>query len=339
MIIDLGKFIREERPRWTELEAVLDRIAADPERRMGYAELCRFHDLYQRASGALAKIRSLSAEQELARYLETLVGRAYAEIYDLRAAGWRIAPVAWIRRTVPRTFRRHAALFFLALAVMGAGGLFGGAAVALDPGAKAVLVPFSHLAGSPSDRVAREETGDHAEELEGKMGAFSAHLMTHNTRVSIFAMALGMTWGLGTLVLLFYNGVILGAVGVDYVLAGETRFLLGWLLPHGAVEIPAILVAGQAGLLLARAVIGRDQPYTLPVRLRRIGGDLVTLIGAVTLMLVWAGLVEAFFSQLHEPHLPYGTKIAFGCAELVLLTAYLWISGAGRDRRGKGGRP
>ena len=148
-----------------------------------------------------------------------------------------------------------------------------------------------------------------------------------------------MTWGAGTLVLLFYNVVILGAVGVDYVLAGETRFLLGWLLPHGAVEIPAILIAGQAGLLLARAVIGRDQPYTLPVRLQRIGGDLVTLIGAVALMLVWAGLVEAFFSQLHEPHLPYETKIAFGCAELVLLTAYLWISGAGRDRRGKGGRP
>ena len=56
--------------------------------------------------------------------------------------------------------------------------------------------------------------------------------MTHNIKVSIFTLALGMTWGIGTLIMLFYNGVILGAVALDYVLAGETTFLLGWLLPH-----------------------------------------------------------------------------------------------------------
>ena len=71
--------------------------------------------------------------------------------------------------------------------------------------------------------------------------------MTHNTQVSIFTLALGMTWGVGTIIMLFYNGVILGAVAVDYIHAGQTKFLLGWLMPHGVVEIPAILIAGQAG--------------------------------------------------------------------------------------------
>jgi len=47
-----------------------------------------------------------------------------------------------------------------------------------------------------------------------------------------------MTCGLGTIILLFYNGVILGAVVVDYILAGQATFLLGWLLPHGSFEIP-----------------------------------------------------------------------------------------------------
>ena len=53
------------------------------------------------------------------------------------------------------------------------------------------------------------------------VASFAATLMTHNTKVSVLAMAMGMTWGLGTIVLLFYNGVILGAVCFDYVLAGE----------------------------------------------------------------------------------------------------------------------
>ena len=52
-------------------------------------------------------------------------------------------------------------------------------------------------------------------------------LMTHNAQVAFFSTACGMTWGLGTMILLFYNGVILGAVSFDYVQAGQAKFLLG----------------------------------------------------------------------------------------------------------------
>jgi uncharacterized membrane protein SpoIIM required for sporulation len=131
-----------------------------------------------------------------------------------------------------------------------------------------------------------------------------------------------MTFGVGTLIVLFYNGVILGAVVVDYVAAGETVFLLGWLLPHGAVEIPAILVGAQAGLVLARALIGRGDRDSLRVRMRKVGGDLMTLMFAVALMLIWAGVIEAFFSQYHAPVLPYSVKITFGTVELLLLIVF-----------------
>ena len=157
--------------------------------------------------------------------------------------------------------------------------------------------------------------------------------MTHNTKVAIFTLALGMTWGIGTLIMLFYNGVILGAVAIDYILAGETSFLLGWLLPHGAVEIPAILLAGQAGIVLAGALIGWGKPISLRNRLRKISSDLVTLILGVALMLVWAGIIEAFFSQYHEPVMPYQIKIAFGVFELMILA--LFLGRAGRKNTSK----
>ena len=132
--------------------------------------------------------------------------------------------------------------------------------------------------------------------------------MTHNTKVSIFTLALGMTYGVGTVVLLFYNGVILGGVTLDYVLAGESKFLLGWLLPHGAVEIPAIVLAGQAGLLLAGALLGWKNRISLRGRLRRISADLVTLIGGAAVLLVWAGLVEAFFPSTTNPSFPMPSR-------------------------------
>jgi uncharacterized membrane protein SpoIIM required for sporulation len=156
--------------------------------------------------------------------------------------------------------------------------------------------------------------------------------MANNIKVSILVLALGVTFGLGTTVVLFYNGVILGAVVVDYVLAGQTTFMLAWLLPHGCIEIPAILIAGQAGLLLGWTLVGRQSRLPLKHRLRQIVPDMATLILGVAVLLVWAGIVESFFSQYHQPVLPYWLKILFGCIQLILLALLLARRRAGKDK-------
>ena len=327
MIIDLQKFIANERAVWTELETMLNRLEAEPNERFSLERAQRFHQLYQRTAADLAKITTYSSEPETRRFLENLVSRAYGEIHETREKQRRFFPLAWFFQTLPQTFRRHVRAFYLSLAITLAGCAFGGLAIAFDPDSKPVLMPFSHLQGDPAKRVAEEENATR-DRLEVQKTTFSASLMTHNTKVSIFTLALGMTWGVGTIIMLFYNGVILGAVAVDYIHAGQTKFLLGWLMPHGVIEIPAILIAGQAGLLLAVALIGRGRRTPFRTRLREISGDVATLIFGVGLMLVWAGFVEAFLSQYHEPVIPYRAKIAFGCVELILL--FLFLSKSGR---------
>ena len=331
MIIDLQKFAASERPYWAELETILDRMESGAQPAMTLEQTRRFHYLYERTSADLARIITFSAEPETRRYLEHLVARAYGEIHETREKQRWFSPMPWLAQTLPQTFRRHVRAFWLSLAITIAGCIFGGFAVALDPDSKAAILPpmFANHQGDPTERVKEEEqttTGPSADSLTG----FSALLMRNNIRVSIKAMAWGMTFGLGTIIVLFQNGVILGLVAVDYVLAGQTQFLLGWIMPHGVIEIPAILISGQAGLMLAGALIGWGQRNTMRQRLRAITRDLVTLIFGVALMLVWAGLVEAFFSQYHEPILPYSVKIAFGSVELVLLI--LFLSRAGMDK-------
>jgi len=326
MIINLRKFILEERHYWSELEAVLNKLETEPEFKLDLLKLERFHYLYQRSSSDLSKLMTFSAEPNTRRYLESLVGRAYGEIHETREKPHRLTPLQWFFKTFPRTFRRHVRAFWIALAAMMVGFILGGFVIAVDPGSKYVLMPFGHLQGDPSDRVAQEERGDHDRLANAKV-SFSSQLMTHNTRVAIFTLALGITFGIGTAIMLFYNGVILGSVALDYIIAGESKFLLGWLLPHGTIEIPAIILAGQAGLIIAGALIGWKQNLSLKLRLRKIAGDLVTLIGGIALMLVWAGMIESFFSQYHEPVLPYEVKIGFGLLELTMLTLFLSRSG------------
>jgi uncharacterized membrane protein SpoIIM required for sporulation len=326
MIIDLQRFIAGERDCWAELEKMLNRLEAEPNLHMKLEEVQRFHLLYERTAADLAKIITFAAEPDTRRYLENLVARAYGEIHETRDKQRRFFPLQWFFQTLPQTFRRHVRAFYLSVAITLAGCAFGGLAIAFDPDSKPVLMPFPHLLQDPAKRVAEEEKASN-DRLAGYKTGFSAQLMTHNTQVSIFTLALGMTWGVGTILMLFYNGVILGAVAVDYVRAGQTKFLLGWLMPHGVIEIPAILIAGQAGLLLALALIGWGKRTPLRARLREISADLTTLIFGVAVMLVWAGFIEAFLSQYHEPVIPYDVKIAFGCVELILLTVFLSKSG------------
>lgn len=327
MIIDLERFIETERPHWTELEAALSRLETGSGGRPGLEALLRLHALYQRASADLARVATFSAEPEIRRYLESLVSRAYGEIHEARARPHRFAPWGFLAATFPRAFRRHARAFALSVLVTAAGAVFGGAAIVLDAEAKNALMPFPELRESPVERVAGEER-NLADRLHGSKTTFSAYLMTHNTKVAIFCLALGMTWGIGTSILLFYNGAALGAVALDYAQAGQTKFLLGWLLPHGAVELPAFLIAGQAGLVLAAALIGWGDRTPLKSRLRGILPDVAALAGGIAALLVWAGFVEAFLSQYHEPVLPYSLKIGFGLLEAALLALFLARSGA-----------
>ena len=336
MILDLKKFIKEEQPYWDELAGILDKLEKGTGGRLDLTRLKRFHYLYQRTSADLGKLATFSSEPNMRVYLESLVGRAYGEIHEVREKPHRLTPLHWFFNTFPRTFRKHIKAFAVSFLAMFIGFALGGFAILIDPDSKESLIGFSHLKGDPSDRVAKEE-GTDKDRLEGKKSSFSSYLMTHNTKVSIFTLALGMTYGIGTIILLFYNGVILGAVALDYIIAGETWFLFGWLLPHGSIEIPAILLAGQAGLALAGALIGWGTPLTLRKRLRQVSNDLVTLIFGVAILLVWAGIVEAFFSQYHQPVIPYTIKVGFGTIELILLA--LFLSTSGKRKRKEEVRP
>lgn len=325
MIIDLEHFIETERPYWRELEKILDRFTRDFTLILSLKESQRFHYLYQRTSADLARIHTFSTESDLKKYLELLVSKAYSEIHGEKNTSMRFKPIKWFFYTFPQAFRRNIMAFQLAMLVTFIGALFGAAAVHLDPEAKEVILPFHHLLGSPNDRVAQEESrvGD---DLDHKT-TFSAYLMTHNTKVTFMTMAMGMTWGLGSLLLLFYNGVILGAVIFDYILAGESIFLMGWLLPHGVIEIPAILIGGQAGFMLGHALIGWGTRDKLRDRIQKKVGDIVTLVFGAGIMLIWAGIVEAFLSQYHYPIVPYSAKIAFGMVELIILVFFLMRMG------------
>ncbi len=330
MILDLERFLAVERPYWHELENALHPYERDRLYRPSYDEAVRLFELYQRTTADLSRIQE-AAQPVLARYLEGLVARTYAQIYTThRRSSWR--PLHFLLTTFPQTLRRQWRSLAFATAILIIGAAVGASLIVIDKDAKRVLMPFPHLMNDPNERV-KEEEREHGHHVAGQQVAFSAYLMTHNIGVSFTSMAAGMTFGIGTFLLVLTNGIDLGAIALDYVRAGQSRFLLAWLLPHGVFEIPALLIASQAGFLIASALIGWHSRLSRSQRLRRIMPDVFTLCAGSGAMLIWAGLIESFVSQYHEPVLPYWVKITFAAIEVVVLCWFFLRAGLEQENK------
>jgi uncharacterized membrane protein SpoIIM required for sporulation len=326
VILDLDRFRMQAQPRWNRLESLLAALESRPDHRMSPTEAETLQELYAETAADLNRVTHGALAPELTQYLERLVARAYAELYyapPTRSEIWQ--PRRWLRifTAFPEAFRRQSRYFALAVVATLLGCVLGGLAVRYDPAAVDVLLPADYLR-NPGQRVHQEEAGDNRSVVTPQTeAAFSAELIRHNIQVALLTAALGVTFGIGTTLLLFENGVLLGAVAVRYTQQGFGLFVTAWLLPHGAFEIPSILIAGQAGFYLARLLLRRRDDRDM----RRSMNEWLLLVAGLAMMLTWAGFMEAFFSQRHAPVLPYQFKIAVGAAELALLTTYLLVVG------------
>jgi uncharacterized membrane protein SpoIIM required for sporulation len=321
--MDLERFIRLRRQRWARLTALLDQAEAGGV--LGTDALQELLSLYRQACSDLNEARSYTANPELLGRLNDLTGRGYRFVYR-GAASTRLDGIVrrFLSFDVPWTFRREKAFVLAAAAAMAAGVVVGLAAVAVDRDNGRLLVPEEFFTESPRERVDKIESGKERIETVEEALTFGASLYTHNIQVSFLAFALGALTIAGGLVLLFYNGVILGAVAGMYFLDGVATFFFAWVGPHGALELPAIVFGGAAGLRAGRALIApgvRSQAAAL----RAAFPSVWRMMLATALVLVLAGLVEGSFSQFSSRTFPYPLKIAVAAVLLCALVAWLFV--------------
>lgn len=326
-VMELNHFLQLRRPRWQRLSDLLDHVDAAGIEQLSQTQLDQLFSLYRLVSSDLNLAQTQTANPVLLEYLESLVGRAYANLAVPRKAQplrawWRI-----MRHRFPAMIRQERKLLFLATALMVAGISFGAISTAVAPKTDIVFLPAEHLVESPSDRVERleiqERLGSSAVESVNEFSVFASYLFTHNIRVTILGFCLGLTAGLGTAIVLFYNGAMLGSLAWLYYHDGVMVFFVAWIGPHGSIELPCILFGCTAGLMLARTQLNVKSGSTMQ-QIRRLRPMLVDLIVATSTFLVLAGLIEGWFSQINEPTLPYPLKMAVAAMLFTGLLAYLF---------------
>ena len=83
----------------------------------------------------------------------------------------------------------------------------------------------------------------------------SSAIMTNNLAVTFTVFAAGITAGIGTLYMIIWNGVLLGVISTACHQAHMSIKLWSFVAAHGSLELPAIIIAGGAGLRLAYGLL------------------------------------------------------------------------------------
>jgi uncharacterized membrane protein SpoIIM required for sporulation len=298
---------------------------------LSHEEVHRLIELYRRASSDLNLVRSYTANAELIGSLNQLTGRAYRFVYQAghEKPVWS-SFVTLIVREIPAAFRRERLAIAIAAAAFILGALFGSGAVLVDRANAARLIPPEFFSESPKERVARIENEDERIDSAEKALLFGASLYTHNIQVGFLAFSLGALTIVGGLWILFYNGVLLGAVATTYALDGVTTFFVAWVGPHGALELPSIIFAAGAGLLAGRALLMPGN-LTRAASLRRVMPSIWRIMIGTCLALVFAGLIEGGFSQFSAKSIPYALKIAVAAVLFFGLMSYLFLRRLGDE--------
>ncbi len=326
MALPLERLLAEGRDRWRRLDELLDVAAKAPAWELGPERMRDIVRLYRLAAADLNRLLAATADPELIDPLNALVGRGYRFVYGARRVesfGGVRRLVRFFTREIPAGFRTARRAVVVASIAFGAGALLGFGAVAVRPSFAEDLVPGEFFTSSPRERVAEIEKKDERISTVQEAADFGSQLYTHNIRVSFLAFGLAAATVVGGIWLLFWNGVILGAIAASYVLDGVGVFFVAWVGPHGALELPSIVFAGAAGLVLGRAFWFPGE-VTRGAALREAFPTVWRMLIGTSAALVLAGMIEGSFSQLSAKTVPYPLKIAVAIVLFVALSLFLF---------------
>lgn len=312
-----NRWIEQRQTSWTRLDTLTRQVESSGLRALAGGELREFGLLYRQIAADLSAVRADRASLTLEEYLNGLLSRAHNRIYSGRRMGFG-SVARFMVREYPRIFRRMFRYVAASFLIFLGGALLGTLLTLARP-------QFMHLLLGPQMVQTIEHHQMWTHSIVSMKPQASSAIMTNNIGVSFMAFAGGIAAGLGTLYLMFFNGVEIATVLTACARAHMAKDLLSFMAAHGALELPSIFIAGGAGLRLAAGllfpgVLSRRDSLALGAR------EAVRLLAGVVPLLFVAGMLEAFLSPSGAAA---GVKFAVGGALLTGLT--FWLAEGGRD--------
>jgi len=304
------QFIEKNEKRWQQLEEFNQILQKRGIRSLEKPEIQNFAETFRAVGYHLAYAKTHFPNGSSLPYLTHIVGLAHNFYYVKEAGSFRAVKDYFLFR-FPEICRETLRYSTIAFIIFILGTIFAFVYVATDVSRFSQISPFEVAA----------DLGDG--EVVWDYAFMSAYIMTNNIRVSIMVFVFGITAGIGTAFILFYNGMILGAIAAHVAVLGSPRdMLVFWalILPHGVPELAAIFISGACGLLIGRAIIIPGD-YSRKESIISSARQAAELIPGIVAILIISGLIEGFFTPMAVS--PF---IKLGFSFLILLLLWYYFS-------------
>jgi uncharacterized membrane protein SpoIIM required for sporulation len=311
--MNIKRWIARREPNWQRLDALLRQVEKKGLKSLKASEIRELASLYRSVSADLARARTQQVGNILVQDLQRLTSRSYTQIYQgSRRQEWQAVREFW-RWGFPAVVQKTFGYTAVATAIFFLGVLIAWWFSWQDPAFMSLVVPQELIV------KVRDKGELWMGSIIGMEPLASSSIMINNLTVCFRAVAGGITAGAFTVFVLVYNGLLIGAIAT---LVGQNNLAYpfwAFVFPHGSLELPAIFLAGGAGLLIARGMLFPGK-YTRVEALKFYGYKAAQLVFGIVPMLVIAGTIEGFYSP--SPAVPAPLKYLAGIGLFALLVIY-----------------
>jgi uncharacterized membrane protein SpoIIM required for sporulation len=298
-------FIKKNTPRWQQFESlVAGRSAANPD---------TLADLFIQLTDDLSYARTNYPESQTTLYLNNLTAKVHQSIYRNKKEEKGRFVTFW-KYELPHLFYSVHKQLLYSFIIFLAAALIGAVSAAHDKTFVRLILGDAYV----NMTLENIEKGDPMAvyKSSGQMDMFFM-ITLNNIFVSFKAFAYGIFVSVGTVYILLFNGIMLGAFQFFFYQKGLllTSVLSIWI--HGTLEISAIVIGGCAGLVMGNSLLF---PGTYSrIDSLKIGAKkgLKIIIGLVPVFIM-AGFLESFVTRLTHWH--WFFKLA-----IILLSAFFIV--------------
>ena len=278
------QFIEQNKEKWKELESLLTRRIKDPD---------RLHELFAKVSADLSYARTFFPNRSVRLYLNNLTQQVFDLIRHQENKFELASLINFFQSRLPSEIYRSRRAFYISMLVFFTAILVGVVSSLNDPEFPTVILGEDYIAMTEQNIAAGDPMAVYKN--RSRMDMFLT-ITVNNIRVAFLAFVMGLLGGVGTILILVVNGIMVGAFQYYFYSKGLflTSFLTIWI--HGTLEISAIVIAGASGLILGQGLVfpnTYDRLISLQINAKRA---LTILMGTIPLFVI-AGLLESFVTR------------------------------------------